>query len=46
MKKILLVCDLGMSTSLVVKRMQKAAAKGVQEFNTAIANYDCALPGP
>jgi PTS system cellobiose-specific IIB component len=56
MKKILLVCDLGMSTSLVVKRMQEAAAKrdleveiaakGVQEFKTAIASYDCALLGP
>lgn len=56
MKKILLVCDLGMSTSLVVKRMQEAAArrdldieiaaKGIQEFKTAIATYDCALLGP
>lgn len=56
MKKILLVCDLGMSTSLVVKRMQEAAAKreldveiaakGIQEFKSAIARYDCALLGP
>jgi len=30
MKKILLICDMGMSTSLVVKRMQEAAqAEGI-----------------
>ena len=27
MKKILLICDMGMSTSLVVKRMQEAATE-------------------
>lgn len=56
MKKILLVCDLGMSTSLVVKRMQEAAAKreldveiqakGISDFKNAINNFDCALLGP
>lgn len=56
MKKILLVCDLGMSTSLVVKRMQEAAAKreleveiqakGMSDFKNAITAFDCALLGP
>ncbi|WP_108650206.1 PTS sugar transporter subunit IIB [Dongshaea marina] len=56
MKKILLVCDMGMSTSLVVKKMQEAAllrgldidiqAKGMQEFKEQIQHFDCALLGP
>lgn len=56
MKKILLVCDMGMSTSLVVKKMQDVAAqrqleieiqaKGMQDFKEAIQAYDCALLGP
>ncbi|WP_279503972.1 PTS sugar transporter subunit IIB [Aeromonas veronii] len=56
MKKILLVCDMGMSTSLVVKKMQDVAArrqleidiqaKGMQEFKEAIQSFDCALLGP
>ncbi|KAE9529954.1 PTS sugar transporter subunit IIB [Testudinibacter aquarius] len=56
MKSILLVCDLGMSTSLVVKKMLNAAqkrgleiniqAKGSQDFRTLIQQFDCALLGP
>lgn len=56
MKKILLICDMGMSTSLVVKRMKEAAAdqgidatieaKGSQEFEGAAAEFDCFLLAP
>lgn len=56
MKKILLVCDLGMSTSMMVKKMQQAAAerqleveicaKSLREFNEAIQVFDVALLGP
>ena len=56
MKKILLICDMGMSTSLVVKRMVEAAeqqgieatieAKGSQEFSNAITEFDCFLLAP
>lgn len=56
MKKILLVCDMGMSTSLVVKKMQQSAsarnldihieAKGIQDFQENIQEFDCALLGP
>lgn len=56
MKKILLICDLGMSTSLVVKRMKEAAdakgldvhieAKGMQGFRSLVQEVDCVLLGP
>jgi len=56
MKKILLVCDLGMSTSLMVKKMQEAAknqgveveicAKSVRDYKTCVAEFDVALLGP
>ncbi|WP_434355618.1 PTS sugar transporter subunit IIB [Parasalinivibrio latis] len=56
MKKILLICDMGMSTSLVVKRMQEAAqaqgieaqieAKGSQDFDDCAADFDCYLLAP
>ena len=56
MKKILLVCDLGMSTSLLVKKMQEAAkargidaeicAKSIREYKTAVTEFDVALLGP
>lgn len=55
MKKILLVCDLGMSTSLMVKKMQEAAknqgieveicAKSVRDYKTCVAEFDVALLG-
>lgn len=54
--KILLVCSAGMSTSLVVEKMKKAAEnKGLEteivaipleEFDNAIKDYDIALLGP
>ncbi|EGU37304.1 PTS system, Lactose/Cellobiose specific IIB subunit [Vibrio ichthyoenteri ATCC 700023] len=56
MKKILLICDMGMSTSLVVKRMQEAAqaegidalieAKGSQDFDDCAGEFDCYLLAP
>lgn len=56
MKRILLICDMGMSTSLVVKRMQEAAieqeidtfieAKGSQEFEDNVTEFDCFLIAP
>ena len=56
MKKILLICDMGMSTSLIVKRMQEAAteqsidtlieAKGSQDFEDNINEFDCFLIAP
>lgn len=56
MKKILLVCDLGMSTSLLVKKMQEAAkargvdveicAKSVREYKACASEFDIALLGP
>ncbi|KXF82051.1 PTS sugar transporter subunit IIB [Enterovibrio coralii] len=56
MNKILLICDMGMSTSLVVKRMQEAAeaqgietlieAKGSQDFEDSAADFDCYLIAP
>lgn len=56
MKKILLICDMGMSTSLVVKRMQESAiaqeleifieAKGSQDFEDNINEFDCFLLAP
>lgn len=55
-EKNLLICDLGMSTSLVVKRMKQAAeaqglpveieAKGMQSFRSLIQDFDCVLLGP
>lgn len=56
MKKILLICDLGMSTSLMVKKMQEAAkvrgieaeitAKSVRDYKACVADFDVALLGP
>ncbi|MBB3324293.1 MULTISPECIES: PTS sugar transporter subunit IIB [Atlantibacter] len=56
MKKILLVCDLGMSTSMMVKKMQDEAhqrgldleicAKSVRDYKTSAAEFDVALLGP
>ncbi|MDI9220692.1 PTS sugar transporter subunit IIB [Pantoea sp. EA-12] len=56
MPKILLCCAAGMSTSMVVQKMEKAAkaqgveveikAVGIEEFNEQIAHYDCCLLGP
>ena len=56
MKKILLVCDLGMSTSLMVKKMLESAkargidaeicAKSVRDYKTCAADFDVALLGP
>lgn len=56
MNKILLCCAAGMSTSMVVQRMEKAAkeknieveinAVGLDEFNEQIGQYDCCLLGP
>lgn len=54
--KILLCCAAGMSTSLVVEKMKKAAkdknlevvidAVAVDEFDKVIQDYDIALLGP
>lgn len=56
MNKILLCCAAGMSTSMVVQRMEKAAkekhidveinAVGFDEFIEQISHYDCCLLGP
>lgn len=56
MKKILLLCDLGMSTSLMVKKMQEAAkargidaeicARSVRDYKTTVDDFDVALLGP
>lgn len=56
MNKILLCCAAGMSTSMVVQRMEKAArekniaveinAVGLDEFSEQIDGYDCCLLGP
>ncbi|MBJ7222190.1 MULTISPECIES: PTS sugar transporter subunit IIB [unclassified Brenneria] len=56
MNKILLCCAAGMSTSMLVQRMEKVArekgiaveikAVGFEEFNEAILEYDCCLLGP
>lgn len=56
MMKILLCCSAGMSTSMVVQKMQKAASQrglaaeieavGMEEFTRKIADYDCCLLGP
>jgi PTS system cellobiose-specific IIB component len=56
MKKIMLCCSAGMSTSLLVKKMQASAdargiaadikAFGAAEFNNQVANYEVVLLGP
>lgn len=56
MKKILLACNAGMSTSLLVTRMQKAAAEkgieaeitavGVSEAEMIMLDWDIVLLGP
>ncbi|ANQ28843.1 PTS sugar transporter subunit IIB [Vibrio natriegens] len=56
MTKILLCCAAGMSTSMVVKKMQQAAvnknieveinAVGLDEFDANLSKYDCFLLGP
>lgn len=56
MKRILLCCAAGMSTSMVVNRMKQAAlvqridveikAVGIEEFTDAMPGYDCCLLGP
>lgn len=56
MNKILLCCAAGMSTSMVVQRMEKSAkeknidveinAVGLDEFSEQIGDYDCCLLGP
>ncbi|WP_413733505.1 PTS sugar transporter subunit IIB [Sodalis sp. RH21] len=56
MQKILLCCAAGMSTSMVVKKMQKSAdlrgleveikAVGLEEFTAALPHFDCCLLGP
>jgi PTS system cellobiose-specific IIB component len=56
MKHILLVCNAGMSTSMLVKKMQNEAkasnievsieAKVLAEAKKDLANYDCILLGP
>ncbi|MCF7483850.1 PTS sugar transporter subunit IIB [Vibrio sp. J1-1] len=56
MKKILLCCSAGMSTSMLVKKMEQAAveqgieckidALSVSSFESAIREYDVCLLGP
>ncbi|OAN19068.1 PTS sugar transporter subunit IIB [Photobacterium jeanii] len=56
MKKILLCCSAGMSTSMLVKKMEQAAAEqgiecvieahGVTVFNELIQDFDVCLLGP
>ncbi|MGF1698064.1 PTS sugar transporter subunit IIB [Vibrio lamellibrachiae] len=56
MKKILLMCTAGMSTSMMVQKMQKSAeqrnieveveAYGSEYFNEMIQQYDVVLLGP
>jgi len=56
MKKIMLCCSAGMSTSLLVKKMLEVAAErkvaveikafGVAEFDEQMPNYDVVLLGP
>lgn len=56
MKKILLLCSAGMSTSMVVKKMKEAAnargisaeinAVGLELFQENLNNYDVFLLGP
>ncbi|MBU1682527.1 PTS sugar transporter subunit IIB [Patescibacteria group bacterium] len=51
--KILLICAVGMSTSLIVKKMQEIAPEGIQikadassNLNEIIDGYDVVLIGP
>lgn len=56
MVNILLCCNAGMSTSMVVKKMREAAAAlnisakidaiALEEFSEKINDYDCCLLGP
>lgn len=56
MKKIFLCCSAGMSTSMLVKKMQQAASEQkldveiaalpMAEFKTGIEEYDLCLLGP
>ena len=56
MKKILLLCSAGMSTSMVVKKMEAAAAAenievkidavGLEQFHELLPKYDVFLLGP
>ena len=56
MKKILLMCSAGMSTSMVVKKMQQAAEKndieaeidavGLEKFTDKLEEFDVFLLGP
>jgi len=56
MKKILLLCSAGMSTSIVVKKMKEAAAAkgieaqieahGLEQFHDKLGEYDIFLLGP
>ena len=56
MKKIFLCCSAGMSTSMLVKKMEQAAADrglevkidavGMANFEEAIESYDVCLLGP
>lgn len=56
MKKILLLCDAGMSTSLMVKKMKEAAEKkgieteiaavSISKFEENLDKYDVFLLGP
>lgn len=55
MKRILLCCAAGQSTSMVVNRMRQAAliqqidveikAVGLEEFTDVMSGYDCCLSG-
>ncbi|MFC5080066.1 Oligo-beta-mannoside-specific phosphotransferase enzyme IIB component [Vibrio thalassae] len=56
MKKIMLCCSAGMSTSLLVKKMEASAqergiaaeikAFGASEFDMQVGNYEVVLLGP
>ena len=56
MKKILLLCSAGMSTSIVVKKMKEAAvsnnievqieAHGLEQFHTKLSEFDVFLLAP
>lgn len=56
MKKIMLCCSAGMSTSMLVKKMIEEANKrdleveikayGASEFDQQVGNYQCVLLGP
>lgn len=56
MKKIVLLCSAGMSTSMLVKKIREAAVKesyectvdayGVSEASNVVPDADCVLIGP